>query len=177
MFSEFINDTVWTSPQASSCLSNITSEGNCPDESFLSTLRALLVNRIGTDQLQLVKLVWGEIRIRNAIDRGFPNSERKLRVVECDSNVSGEFFDDIPNRVAANERLQAWKYDTTLTEFFRKGVKVRCFTNAADHACVVITDKMDIKIWHFLQAAIPRYLPWYFQSAPVTEAERAVCNR
>ena len=65
-----------------------------------------------------------------------------------------------------------WHRIDKVTLFFRKTFYVLCFVNPEKKSVVIFTDNMDVRKFHYLQAGIPAFLPWYFnQEDGVTEIE------
>lgn len=114
----------------------------CGDASFKATLSALLAKRIGNDHLT--------IRVDDSHNDLILISHG---VMIC-SPRDGSLFDaiDCPKGFTKVEKF---------TQYYKK-FRAKLFVNPNIRASIIVTDKMDMRVYHALQSSIPVFLPWYF---------------
>lgn len=170
MFRKTINETPFTSQAANCCFSNISGNAWNHDVSFVSTLRALLADRIPAEEQ--VKLA---IVSRNL---GASQARSGASSILDHFAIPGPGDINIVNLVGATEDNEAWMSTiekhfieafgqpwtriSRITEFFRKTFKVICFVNDASKNVYLFTEEMDTRRLHYLQCAVFAFLPWYF---------------
>lgn len=59
-----------------------------------------------------------------------------------------------------------------LGEFSSKLGKMLFYINREAKSSVVFVEKLDFRIWHFLQSLTSRLLPWFFEDKPLNDKER-----
>lgn len=192
-----IKETVFTSNLSNSCFSNIrhATEYNmgspADDVSFLSTLRALLMNRIPKEEVVDVytctssysKEALSGAAVSACMSAIFPMDDVKISITYI-SPSSPESADYAMELIRNN--FIAWKRSRTGKEFSelidlslylkRFGVNAQIYTceeaKSAVIAIVLPGSGSDLfRKFHILESLIPRFLPWYFSEKPLTELE------
>lgn len=176
MFASVIKSTPFTSRAADMALPNIArAEGNFFDDvSFISTLRALLIPRIPTSdyfKLHLNTSTFTERTYRSnneyavvdamACHHSASCSLLINSVSGCDTDVQCNFH-AIESVFANGTSYPGYRKAENVTEFFRKSFKVLCYVCPDSKNAVVFVENITLKKLHYLQAAIPKFLPWYF---------------
>jgi hypothetical protein len=141
-------------------------EANC-DVSFISTLRALLFNRLSDDDS-----VWLEFFYPRA---SYPTDSINTILPEDSFNKSNLLFvcdlrgvrDSVKESVFENARRipverAGWTLLDKVRVFFAKAFRVECYINPTTKSTILLCDSLDLRANHYLQCAIPAFLPWYF---------------
>lgn len=176
MFSNLINQTALTTPFADAYFSKISGSDYMGDKTFITTLRALLADRIGEDSPRIriynsytvitkANITsWG---IRDALSNatgGFDLSESGAIFLDNISSAGKENVEAIFKLI--NEefagRYNGWKRVEKVTAFFQKSFGVTCFINDDLKSVFIAVENMDLRRYHYLQCAIFAFLPWYF---------------
>lgn len=178
MFSPKIENSPFTSGDANSFFGEIVYEINSgSDESFLSTLRALLYHR-----LREAKRTIGIKYSRSSYSKDDVSGISVNRLMSY--AISGNFADandtifihnvdgTAPDRNATIKIIQdkflsyysdyGFERIQKVTDFFRKSFAVMCFVNPSKRTVVLIVDRLTMRKLHAIQAAIFAFLPWYF---------------
>lgn len=185
MFRERITDTPFTSEDAEYFFTNIKSSGNtyAGDKSFLATARALLGQRMSEGEeltisyrnYQLSKNDadrFDDARVLSSALGLLPEIPNTLTVVEV---VDAETLDRVMSVVKGNftSKYPNWKTEDAIEALFRKSFQALCFLNKDLKSAVLFVDRMNLRKWHFIQVAIFRSLPWYFEGdKKITDAEK-----
>ncbi len=158
MFREKISQTIFAKFDV---IPNLTGGTYSTDVSFYSTLAALLYNRLGDDCFQC----------KNFSDSNSPSDildwlslqghENSLYII---NRYDGNEEDFISSFNAGIENNEQWRKLDIVTEFFKSKFNVGCFINPSRKLTVLFVFDLNYKKWHYLQAAIPSYLPWYFKN-------------
>lgn len=190
MFAKEISCLTLTSEIASSLFQNVTGDHFRRDESFLATLRALFYNRVPKEesiclryshsnytssQIKSVshkdcaRAFLGDSRIISgdqgvlyihSFEGGDENSDASMETLKdgIPQVVSGYTpLDDVSAWIKANG-----KFD------------VQIYSNAEKRNTIIFTGPLNLRRWHLLEALIPRYFPWYIETAPFDEEEIAL---
>ena len=170
MFRKTINETPFTSQAANCCFSNISGTAWNHDVSFVSTLRALLADRIPAEEQ--VKLVITSRSLRASQARRGASSILESFIIPNPGDIHVSHFSSTTEdnetwmSLIENHFIdafgQSWRRISRVTDFFRKTFKVVCFVNDADKSVCLFTDGMDTRRLHYLQCAVFAFLPWYF---------------
>lgn len=168
-----VQDSPFSSDIADQYFSRITGNTFRNDCSFISTMRALLYQRMG--EQDSIHVNWLSVRItKDEIDDMGPSDilnravcfdtadRDTLTIVNLNGNaeenkliidaISGWFEKKAPGYVK-NEKVSA---------FFQKSFSLLCFGNTDIRSVVVFVDFMDIRKMHYIQMAILPMFPWYF---------------
>lgn len=191
MFREQIASTPFTGGIPDSVLGRIS--GNCyqSDESFVSTLRALVYPRMPEeDTLNLAirtyaltrreiatntaSVIFRHITIANIATASQP---RVLRLYiannsnQDDNTACLDYIDKELLKFTDNRLVKVEKF----TEFFRNFFRCSCYIDPAAKATFLFTEPLNLKKFHFLQIAVPVMLPWYFPAeSGITQQERTL---
>lgn len=58
-----------------------------------------------------------------------------------------------------------------VTAFFQKTMPVLCFASKEYKSSIIFTEEPMLNHWHYLQCAIPAFMPWYFEENKLTDIE------
>lgn len=174
MFRNYIASTAFTTPHANSYFSNIRGDSVNGDNTFLSTLRALLVNRIGDDNFWFsywnMSASSGRLhgcdsqRIADYVYDHICADTRGLTLVTLgsDDEANTKVFEAAKNCFCGTYGISGWTRLVPVSDFFMKTCEVLCFVNQTIKKSVLIVKGFDIRFVHCLQAASLVALPWYF---------------
>lgn len=175
MFRNTITQTPLTTPEANDYFGNITGMEYRNDNTFLTTLRAMLANRLAQDEsLNAVFMATNysktqlngmsasdafyHCRVSYWIDN---NNQLTVHVFRnSDSENNAAWLDFMGDRF--EKQYEGWHKVEKVTAFFRKAFQVYCFINPALKSTVLFVEDIDMRRLHFLQCGISAFLPWYF---------------
>lgn len=157
------------------------------DVSFLATLRALLQPRMPDgDSLQLTfkqsnhsAEALAGVSVHNAISAIFNEPVTSTITVHNFNHPA-----QASNR-AWMEMIQAsfeqdrpgWRRIESVTRFFHKQLNILCYVNLDKKSVVLFVEDMNIRQYHFIQAGIPVFMPWYYErEVGVTAEEMELLN-
>ena len=156
-------------------LSYVTAEGTQTDESFVSTLRALLHDRIGEHKLRFIQRSNMAKTAEEGLTPEEPESDTLtvifFRIAQRD-DVRGALTDEFEK---IDELWGGWKKIKKITAFYGGGgLPVYCYANEEKRSSVVcVLRRADRGVYHYIQSCILAYLPWYFDvKAGITPLER-----
>ena len=174
MFKSIITATPFTSDVANDFFQNIYGDSFHRDISFLATLRALVAPRMKkSDYLHL------KFRSSSYSTEQLKNTEI-ASAIQAVSALGDDIHEELiihnfinpsqDNNYAWMELMKAsfcevykgWNPLEKVTDLFRPIFYVLCFVNPESNSTIIFTDNMDIRKMHALQAAIPGFVPWYF---------------
>lgn len=175
MFGSVLNGTPLYCDAANNYFSNITSSGYEPDKTFISTLRALLAGsgRIGEDNL-FYSYSRANYPAYKAESLGSEAPSRLLGSWQLDNQLLMYEFNS--NDSASNEAwmnamekylpdaFPSYSRIERVTKFFEKSFRVLCFASLERKSTVIFVTGIEMKHFHYLQCAIPAFLPWYFNA-------------
>jgi len=191
LFAEPIYNTPFTSAAANEYFrETVYGDEWAGDVTLISTLRALLTNRIGENALFCTQRTWG-ISISR---QGNYTNEQLLDAVH--SRFDGDYDNSFSicwftsEDKAANEKIyglcrdhyadrDGWVKLNAITDFFRKSFDVCCFVHEESKRTVYILKEMDTRKYHCLQVSALTAMPWYFDPTKgdkVTEKEISLMN-
>ena len=183
MFNKMITRTPLTTHITDGFFSNIHGERYRDDVSFVSTLRALLHERIAGDVVNFyykrvshdADTICGASAadLFNAIFRRRKNPDFKgIYLVDASSdhlaidayaakldNEAYGFVKETPN----------FRELVDLREFVKPHMNARFYIDEANRCTLVFVANLNMRSYHLLQAIIPRLLPWYFTEKKLTE--------
>lgn len=170
MFTQRINNTPLLGDDLSDLI-NVWGDDIAGDRTFVSTLRALLYNRIGQGSVQFIykKCYINELHATDVAgwERTVCQCLGKIILVELSVSsdiVLKTIYDDLDN----NKELELQEKIST---FYRKIFPVRCYLNKKTQSSIVIVIGLSIKNMHYLQCSIPAMLPWYFTDKTLSSLE------
>lgn len=181
MFNKVICRTPLTSDAANSFFKIYGDHFN-DDHSFLATLRALLSSRSGDDNIRFILggSQYTQENIRNVGSRAVfgatvsPSQHATNTLflhrlyAEDNSAVLKRFDDDFCKEYSNFRELM------DLRRFVSMYMNARFYISEATHQTVILVEDLNLRKYHFLQALIPRYFPWYFSEKPITDEEKAI---
>ena len=191
MFSNTIAGTAMTTSPASSFFKNIIGGEIYGDNTFLSTLRALLGKRIGENTLVLSAsnlsmigdfMTMSEKDIVSKMERRMRVGANGMLIAFVDSNnkeADKRVMEAIGNHYAEMHKDEGWVRLPVLTDFFRKTCDVQCFINAGTKSTIIVLRGMDMRLIHYIQVGILTAVPWYFNPSKgdkVSELEMNLIN-
>ena len=186
MFKNEISSSPLMNEPANTLMANISGDRFMGDCSFVSTLRALLYNRVPKEESINFKIS------RSDYSSGDVESTRKRDMVKniCNhnnqigkqggfalhyfSNMTAKANQDCFKVVAEEFEsiYPGYKRLDKITEFYRKAFPVVCFLNTELKSIALFVEQMDYRRFHYLQCAIFPMVPWYFDpKAGVSELE------
>lgn len=184
MFRNAIYETELSSEIANGFFQNITGDSYDGDNSFVSTLRALLAPRLGEDdkiefsvhrrtsrQHDLTKLSVQTVRSLFSGDEYYFAQDNQIALFEFSD------YDDRLNELFTKKFSQAfdgWERIEKVTEFFKHAFSILCFINPETKSVILITEPLGFQRFHYLQCATVVFFPWYFSEAKVTEEEMSL---
>lgn len=173
MFKNTIQQTPFTTSEADSYFSHIYGDSFRYDNSFVTTMRALLADKV--PEGERARVLFYELSYsRNDITRNGTDSFVK-RMLDVDAFGNGDvtvasftyYHDD--NLAALDAVKQSftnvfpsWSRLEKITEFFKKQFCVMCFVEPENKKVVLFVDSLDIKKLHYIQCSIAAFMPWYF---------------
>ena len=184
MFSKRLTELTLASDIANGFFKTIIGDYYRDDRSFLATMRALLLNRIKDKAINL--------RFRR-----FDYSVDALKNASADA-VAGAVVYDAADSLNLTELTTAGAIDVVaeklsqkeackgcrnlgrevsdLKEFAAPFAKILVYINEERRCTNVFVERLDMRKYHALQMLIPRYLPWFFNDAPVDDEELELLN-
>lgn len=196
MFAKEIDSVSLATDIADELFPNITGSVYGRDVTFIATLRALLHQRVPAEER--VRMYYTSRRVTKREEElyGKKGSKYLAKCFEAATDVLKEGSTGIlhihsvraPNEEDLKAGFQFIDNDATLIsqgyepvadlQAFMEQPKIkipaRFFIHKERKNTVVFIANIDIKRWHFIQAMIPRYFPWYFAEKPITEEDAAL---
>jgi len=190
MFNKAIYGTTLTTEAAGRLFSNIIAS-DAPDQSFLSTMCALLRKRLPTDEsVQLVckklHLSTNDISYATTSDCmswfipeiiRYPRPfEHIISIVYTAQQDAGEKMLDIirANIGTGKRHMSSYMRRDDLKVFYARKINALFYTDTDNRNTVIFADQMELKHFHALQMMIPKYLPSLFADNPLTKTETAL---
>jgi len=189
MFNKGIYGTALASEAADRLFSNITAT-DAPDQSFLSTMRALLYKRLPqseTAQLSCIAIHRNAQEMSYATTAdcmswflpatlSYPSSEFGIYIVHATQPDSGAKMLEIVKANAGGNRryLNGYNRRDDLHVFYARKVNALFYTDASEQKTIIFVDRLELKHFHALQMMIPKNLPLLFADDPLTEMETAL---
>lgn len=183
MFTKTLGELTLTGELAAQIFgSKIYGDNYRDDTSFVATLRALLIPRIGDHRLRLRNTAAGFSRsaIENAnrvanVYGALVSDLRDDEIVICNANATNDddrkaIFDYVDHgRHGFLKHFSGFEELKDIREFVSPVMNARFYTNAERRTTVIFVERLDMKKYHYLQSFTPRYFRWYFESAPLTQ--------
>lgn len=184
MFKQSVSSTVLTSDAANVFFPNIVGESFGSDNTFISTLRALVAPRMSEGDS--IRLKFGRSDY-NAAAISESSAKRMVETI-CANMYRGNgqiYIHNLANREEANnvanlellkrqfcEVYEGWQYYEKISVFYQKSFKVICFINPETKSAALFVEQLNLQKLHYLQMSILAFLPWYFDTERgMTEAE------
>lgn len=186
MFSTLYDHSPFYDDISNQYFQNITGYDYCGDVSFISTMRALLANRIPSEDSVYLEHRNRQVSLSYIVNYP-PREQLKTIFRDFDPNLCGRIWINrlsiscdinIPNQstpddfcfdiIKANfgKVFRGWKRLDKITTFFQKQFGVLCYINPSLKSVCIITTygnyASGVRGYHYLQCAIPAFLPWYF---------------
>lgn len=180
MFRDVISETSLTTPIANDYFRNISGDKVKEDNTFLSTLRALLGNRVPAGETLVFRYK------RSANTKGFwednDGTNYQIKSItgynETDSIPSGciiyyrlEHYNAEANESGLNfieknfiNVFPEFQRVQRVTDFFVKRAKILCFVNPELKTVFLFSGSINMRVFHYLQCGIYAMLPWYFSN-------------
>lgn len=164
MFNESLNNSRQTNFLKNEYFDNIQSLDLFFDKSIIANLRALLYKRISKDE---------QIYLRYNVINSVTNDV----FLKDSANVNTFYFIDFRDPfedsldVFINKYVQDMEPVDEITEFFKGFIKCRIFITRETKTCVCIISEISLTKFHLLQVALPKMLPWFFETNPLTQGE------
>lgn len=187
MFTREITGLTLTSQVANDLFSNIKGDSFGNDVSFLATLRALLYKRVPEQESIFLRYIYSnysaeDISIASKKDcvRAFLRNTHILRgdpgqIVVHSFYGSGDANEAAMQTLDEGIKILGDGY-TALPDIDKwmeqhGNTRSRIFINNKLKNVIIFISDINIKRWHLIQSLIPRYIPWYFENAPLEEDE------
>ena len=183
MFSKTLSDLSLANDIANNAFWHIRGSYNNDDRSFVATLRALLLPRVGDDKIKLdfSRGTFSDTQIRDnplkaIINASFGSFERGSLLVHSAEASRPEsrkaLFDAFDEKFV--KECKGFQELTNIKEFVAPVMNARFYTNEESQISVVLVESMSMRKWHYIQSFIPRYFKWYFADKPLTTEETAL---
>lgn len=181
MFTEVIRSTPFTDEIAETVCDNIYGGEYLRDKSFLATARALLLPRMSDGDILQITINqdhWAKSSIEDAaIDTAMnamlPSlSPNTLSIVELtrDTENNSYIIDYITEHI---KEFRNVKQIEKVSQFYAKTFKCVCFVDEEHRQTYLYTDRLNMRLFHYLQCGILIYLPWFFNKEEgITQEER-----
>ena len=187
MFKQSVSSTMLTSDAAHMFFPHITGETFGSDNTFLSTIRALVAPRMPDGES--VHLSFGRSDY-NAASISETSAKRMVEAI-CGNMYRGNgqiYVHNLANREEANnianiellkrqfcEVYKGWQFHEKISTFYQKSFKVICFINPETKSASLFVEQLNLQKLHYLQMSILAFLPWYFDTEKgMNEAEMAL---
>ena len=167
MFNNELNDLTITSSEADDYFPNIRTISRGPDSTFLATLRALLVTRMtGGEEIMLYHVDTTIDELDSHIGDIYPTRGAIFTI-----NIGGG--DESTLRMAEQRLKRRFSGAETLSKLAPYFHKEKVTTCIIDGNCtVIIVEDLTLKKYHFLQSAMPHFVPWLIPQNSLTQKER-----
>lgn len=174
MFEKQLETTPLTTTVANSVFSKISYEYINGDSSFGATLRALVYPRMEENDYLGVRYSYYST---SAMRRSRYSTSRAINDVVGEEHLLSDtilIYDlrngDQNENIAWMEMMRSdftevypgYTHIEKVAEFFKKVFHVACFINTEQKTAILFTENLDLRHMHYLQCAIPAFLPWYF---------------
>ena len=184
MFGKSLSNLSLSNANADLAFRNIQGRTFGDDRSFIATLRALLLPRVGEETVSMVvrsntyrssqiNSVDRTVLFRDAfgrLDKGTLTVFNVRTSVESDRTRFMEVLDDPESGFL--KIYNGYVELTNIRQFVANVMDARFYTNEERHSTVIVVNQLTIRKWHYLQAFTPRYFKWFFDSNPINEDEK-----
>ena len=186
MFRLSVSNTPFTSAAAERIFERIRAESFDGDQSFASTLRAVVFPRLPADET--INLRFGSLSFsdgdvssgsRRLLSRPFDGIANDGIPIDGYIRVYSLTADAQSNEAYLNylhekfcQTYEGFVELENIYSFFQRAFKARCFVNPEHRTVLILVSQMDFRKLHLLQCAIPAILQWYFpKESKLDEAE------
>jgi len=174
MFSSKLTTTPLTTSLANSVFSKISYDYIMDDSSFGATLRALVYPRMREDDCLCVSYsnytTSSLRRHRISVSQLIHELMSSIGIIEDRISIINLINAGQDENIAWLEMVRSNLTDSCsgfihlekVAEFFKKIFHVACFINPDLKSVLLFTENLDERHMHYLQCAVPAFLPWYF---------------
>ena len=187
MFNKPIYTSTLTSEVANRLFSNITASRDL-DQTFLSTLRALLQKRLPKEEtlkfsckgMHAYEAEFIDMTAEQQLNylipesiRRLPESEYGVHIIYTPKPNVGSMAQDVlkANLNIVKRLLPGYNPRDDLQVFYARKAKSLFYTDATGRKTIIFTGSLELKHFHVLQMMIPKYLPHLFTDSSLTETE------
>jgi len=181
LFKNAIRQTPFTVTEANDYFSHIDGESFQYDTSFVSTMRALLADKVPEGEsvrLYFHTLSYSKREVARKSPGDFVSGMLNADSFENGSVTVISFTHYQEDNIAALEAVKvsftsvfpAWSRLEKITEFFRKQFYILCYVEPESKKVILFVDNLDLKKLHYIQCSIAAFMPWYF-TGKITEDE------
>lgn len=184
MFRERIDNTPFTSEEANYHFSSIknTNTPYAGDLSMLATLRVMFGDRLGDDgaigityrNFELSKNDaerFDDSRVLNSVVGSMVEYPHTLTVVEAVNNETAGRVMGVM-RDGFVDGFPGWESVPKVEAFFMKAFPVQCFINRELQSAILLTDRLTLRKWHYIQVALFHCFPWFFTESPLNDEDK-----
>jgi len=175
MFENTIRNTRLTGALADNMFRHINGSSYDGDVSFLSNLRALLMNRMPREESIDLHHAVRSLRTEGVNVASVGRLSNALTVINCFSDI-GCSKEEIELQFNSILVPDEYSENTDVRAFFAQKMMCRVFVCEELHSTIVLIADMDMKRYHLVQCIIPKLLPWYFDCKTLTANERALLH-
>ena len=188
MFARNLSDLQLASDVANNAFGNIVAEDYNSDRSLVATMRALLIPRI-----EAGKEVHGRTSYStyNAATVNEHNLTTLLDAIAAKPNRANNALWIINIRTSGQNDANAWfsKLDdetngfvksfgytelADIRDYVAEAMRARFYISPERKSTYIFVESMTSRRWHYIQAFMPRYFPWFFEGKPVSDEEKAL---
>lgn len=187
MFSKTIQVSPLVGGIADAFFEGIDGNSYAGDVSLLSTARALLherMKKVGEHSLSIFARLEGRISVgfnQEDFCRGYigdtvaniPSQSLSFYNLKCDNNALKAALEALDDPEHGFVKTFPYTEVADLREFVkaRADIDARFYLNEDRRVTFVIIGNLNLSKFHFIQSLFPRFVPWFFKDAPVTEDE------
>lgn len=188
MFSKVIYETSLSGSIADQVFPRIQGDSFNSDNSFISTMRAILAPRMSEDDnIELMyRMSDHSVRTINGVSTidlfnaalGIADVNNTIMIHSLRSSDTAartaflEKLDD-PNEGFLKQYVGFVELDKIRQYFSTNGImEARFYQSTARHLTLIVVDGLNIRRWHALASLIPKYCPWFFIGKPFTAEEK-----
>lgn len=183
MFQDVICETPFTTEAANAYFTNISGDSWNGDNTFISTMRALLGSRMGdgdnvTLRFRRASFSKDYLESYSAKDQvnliasevsSYANHLFIVNFCHADMETNDLWVESMRENLP--KVLTDFTYLEKVTIFFRKICKTACFVNPKSKTTVFFISQLTARRMHYIQSAILAYFPWYHSSGQGITAE------
>lgn len=189
MFTRIMSELQLASDVANHAFHNIAAEEYNGDRSLAATMRALLLPRIEPDTevngsysyLTFNASVINQHGLDQLIDAVAKKPNRTSNTLQIinvrlsDKTDADAWFaklDDETNGFVKS--FDNYKEITDIRDYVAEAMRARFYIAPSRQSTYIFIESMTTRRWHYIQAFLPRYFPWFFEGKPVTEEEKGL---
>lgn len=181
MFRAIVRETPFCTEFANDYFSNIRGASYNGDNSFLSTLRAILPQRMGDEDTVDLRYSQSSYRAENlngaskrdivsAVAREiYRDSRGVFHIHSINGGTEGNNMSFDALESAFTGVYDGYHNLEPVTAYFKKSFRVMCFINVDLRSVVLFVEALDVRKLHYLQRAIVPCMPWYFNAGKDTD--------